>query len=177
MLAACVTADWPTDTYLDPEHPLQVGNRHIVAEATGVAPEPSGVDGCGAPAFRGTVAGLATSFARLSIEPRFAEAARAMTRFPALVADNRRPDGRFGMWWGGPAKVGAAGILASAKSGIGIATKSRAGSIEVAVAAAIAVASRLELITPAMHDALEDEAAPPVFGGGRRVGTLAAIDT
>lgn len=176
MLAACVAAGWPTSTYLDQGHPLQVRNAEIITETTGVESNPAGVDGCGAPAFRGNLTGLATAFARISVEPRFARVSGAMARFPALVADNVRPDGRLGLWWGGPAKVGAAGVMGLGNNGIGIATKSVAGSAAVAVAASINVASRLGLSTPAMDNALEQEAAPPVLGGGRRVGTLVVTE-
>ena len=177
MLAACVAAGWPTDGYLELEHPLQVRSAEIITETTGVESTPAGVDGCGAPAFRGNLVGLATAFAKISVEPRFAQVPRAMARFPALVADNVRPDGRLGLWWGGPAKVGAAGVMALGRSGIGIATKSVPGSATVAVAAVITAASQLGMLTMAMSNALEDEAAPPVLGGGHRVGTLVGTET
>ena len=36
MLAACVAAGWPTETYLEPDHPLQVGIVELIADVTGV---------------------------------------------------------------------------------------------------------------------------------------------
>ena len=172
MLAACVVTGWPTASYQDPNHPLQRRIIDLITDVTGVGVEPVGVDGCGAPAVRGTVRGLARAFARLTADDRFASVAAAMGRFPSLVADNVRGDGRLGAWWGGPVKVGAMGVLAISRDGVGIAAKSDAGSGDVAVAAAIRAAEQLGLLSPAARDALTEEAAPPVLGGGRPVGAL-----
>lgn len=172
MLAACVTQGWPTASYLEPDHPLQRRIIDLVADATGVSPEPVGVDGCGAPTLRGSVRGLATAFAHLSSASRFERAADAVARFPALVADNARADGHLARWWGGPVKVGAEGQIGIGRHGIGIATKARAGGSDVAVAAVIAVALDLGLLPEAMRVGLASEAAPPVLGGGVPVGAL-----
>ncbi len=172
MLAACLVQGWPTETYLHPNHPLQRRIVELVAEATGISPEPVGVDGCGAPAMRGSVRGLATAFAALSSSGRCRSAATAISRFPALVADNSRPDGKLARWWGGPVKVGAEGQIGIGRHGIGIAAKATAGGREVAVAAVIAVADQLGLVSDVMRRALEAEAAPPVLGGGTAVGAL-----
>ncbi|MEA2009122.1 MAG: asparaginase [Actinomycetota bacterium] len=172
MLAACTIQGWPIETYLDPDHPLQRRIIEIVTNATGIRPEPVGIDGCGAPTMRGSVRGLARAFANLSSSERCRPAAEAISRFPSLVADNSRPDGKLARWWGGPVKVGAEGQVGIGRHGIGIAAKADAGRSDVAVAAVIAVADDLGLIPDAMRDALESEAAPPLFGGGRPVGAL-----
>jgi L-asparaginase II len=49
MLLTCVVNGWPTDTYLAPQHPLQVAIGEVFAELTGAVPAAVGVDGCGAP--------------------------------------------------------------------------------------------------------------------------------
>jgi L-asparaginase II len=172
MLAACVARNWPIDSYLSSDHPLQREIVEIVTEATGIRPEPVGVDGCGAPTMRGSVRGLATAFAQLSSNRRFERATSAISRFPSLVADNERPDGKLARWWGGPVKVGAQGQIGIGRHGIGIAAKARAGAGEVAVAAVIAVADDLGLLPDAMRSGLADEAEPPVLGGGFAVGEL-----
>jgi L-asparaginase II len=146
--------------------------RVAVAEASGVDPEPVGVDGCGAPTLRGSVRGLAQAFARLTEDARFAEAATAMRRYPALVADNLRGDGRLGAWWGGPVKVGAEGVIAAGRHGIGIGVKSHEGSYSVAVTALMETIRRLELLPRAAWDSLRDVALPSVLGGGLSVGSL-----
>ena len=172
MLAACVAQGWPIDSYLDPDHPLQQQIVEVVTEATGFRPEPVGVDGCGAPTMRGSVRGLATAFTQLSSNPRYARATDAISRFPSLVADNERADGKLARWWGGPVKVGAQGQIGIGRHGIGIAAKAEAGGSDAAVAAIIAVADDLGLLLDAMRSGLADEAAPPVLGGGVPVGEL-----
>ncbi len=169
-LRACRAAGWPIGGYLEPGHPLQRRIVEVVRDATGVDPEPVGVDGCGAPTLRGTVRGLARAFSSLTTDDRFTAAARAVDRFPALVADDLRPDGRFAMWWGGPVKVGAAGLVGAGRNGLGLAARSRSGDPAAAVAGLVEAARRVGLLTPAMAQALADVAAPPVVGGGRVVG-------
>lgn len=172
MLGACVAHGWPIDSYLDPDHPLQRAIRDVVADATGIRPEPVGVDGCGAPTLRGTVRGLARAFAALSSSERCRPAATAVSRFPSLVADNIRPDGKLARWWGGPLKVGAEGQIGIGRHGIGIAAKADAGRSDVAVAAVIAAADELGLISDVMREALVAEREPPLLGGGLPVGAI-----
>ncbi len=176
-LRACVAAGWPTDSYLAPEHPLQqrvlAAVANVVATDSALAPESRvGVDGCGAPTPRGSARRLAQAFARLTIAPRYAEAASAVHRFPSLVADNHRPDGRLGAWWDGPLKVGAQGLIGAGRHGIGLAVKSRSGDRDAPVVALIAMARRLGLLSDAAFYALADVAAPPVLGGRRPVGAI-----
>jgi len=172
FLRACVASDWPRESYLELGHPLQRSVVELVADVTGVEPEPRGVDGCGAPVLAGTVRSLAMGFSRLSKDPGFAEAATAMSRYPALVADSSRPDGRLAAWWCGPLKVGAQGLIAASRDGIGIAAKSHEGSRGVAVMTLIEVIRLLGLLPYAAADALQDIARPPVLGGGRPVGAV-----
>jgi L-asparaginase II len=176
-LRACVAAGWPIDSYLLPEHPLQrrvlAAVADVVAADSALAEEPSiGVDGCGAPAPQGSARQLARAFARLTVAPRYAEAAAAVHRFPALVADNNRPDGRLGAWWDGPLKVGAQGLIGAGRHGIGLAVKSRSGDRQASVMALIAMARELGMLSDAALDALADVAVPPVMGGRQRVGAI-----
>jgi L-asparaginase II len=174
-LAASVAQGWPTATYLDPAHPIQQRVVALVQEVTGVSAEPIGVDGCGAPTPRGRLRGLARAFAVLSIEPRFAAAATAMRRFPALLSSNNLNEGRFAAWWSGPVKGGAEGLMAAGRSGIGIAAKSHDGQVDLALAAMMEAIDRVGLLPDAARDALTDVARPPVFGGGRQVGATELI--
>jgi L-asparaginase II len=84
MLATCVAAGWDRGGYRDPDHPLQRMVRATVAELTGDGdPAHVTVDGCGAPLFSCTPAGLARAFRRIATAPagtpehRVAEAVRA----------------------------------------------------------------------------------------------------
>lgn len=172
MLAACVASGWPTNEYLDPDQTLHRRFAELIHSLSLVDPDPVGVDGCGAPAARGTIRGLARAFSALTTEPRFARVADAVARFPALVADNDRPDGLLGRWWGGPVKGGAEGTIAMARHGVGIVAKARSGSGQAAAAAAVLAADRLGMLSPAMRDALTGVAEPVVMGGGRPVGVM-----
>ena len=172
MLAACVAAGWPTESYRDPKHPLQVEILGLIGQVSDVEPMPPGVDGCGAPAARGTVRGLATAFAALTAESRFAAVADAMSRFPSLVADNERADGILGRWWGGPVKGGAEGSIGLSRHGVAIAAKAQSGSGGAAVAAAVIAADRLGMLSDAMRDALAVITEPVILGGGKPVGAM-----
>src|ERR1700744_5890756 len=83
MLATCVVNDWPTSSYLSPQHPLQQAILRTVEELAGERVPATGVDGCGAPLFALTLAGLARSFRMLVLaapgtpERRGADAMRA----------------------------------------------------------------------------------------------------
>lgn len=175
-LAACVVAGWDTPSYLDLHHPLQRSILDVMREYSGADTGPAGVDGCGAPTLRGTVTTLATAFSRLTTEPEAKPVATAMTSYGALVADNIRADGRVGITWGGPQKVGAEGSFAMARHGIAIATKSESGSSAMAIAAALNVAQRLGMLPTGMVDGLRDQLSPPVLGGGRRVGRTIVVE-
>ena len=119
MLATCVAAGWPTGGYLDPRHPLQRAIRAEVIALTGDGdPEHVGVDGCGAPLFSCSVAGLARAFGRLAValpgspEGRVAAAVRA---HPWWVGGTGRTVTRLVETVPGlVAKDGAEGVFAAA---------------------------------------------------------------
>jgi len=174
FLRACGESGWPVDSYLSPEHPLQQRVIDLVAETTGVPVEPVGIDGCGAPTLRGSLRGLATGFARLSVDVRFSEVATAMHRYPALSGGNERVDGRLAMWWDGPAKCGAEGLMSAGRHGVGIAVKSHEGSIPVACMGLIEVARRMGMLSDAALTALDKVHTPDVLGAGGPVGSMVA---
>lgn len=176
-LAACSVADLDPRYYTDPNHPLQVTILETMRDYSGADSRPVGVDGCGAPTLRGTVRTLATAYGRLTIDPEASRVAGAMTAYGALVADNTRPDGRLGVTWGGPVKVGAEGSVAFARNGIAIAAKSDSGTSAMAVAAALHAARKIGVLDGPMAEGLADEMSPPVLGGGRRVGRTIVVGT
>ncbi len=79
MLATCVSAGWPVETYLDPAHPLQVRIRETVEELAGEKVAHTGVDGCGAPLFALSLTGLARSFRAMALAPEGSPEARVVT--------------------------------------------------------------------------------------------------
>lgn len=66
MLATCVRNGWPKATYLDVAHPLQQVIGATIAELTGDEAVAVTVDGCGAPLFSCTLAGLARAFGAIA---------------------------------------------------------------------------------------------------------------
>ncbi|XRQ10992.1 asparaginase [Actinomadura welshii] len=98
MLATCVTVGWPTDSYLDPDHPLQVAVREAVEELAGETVQAVGVDGCGAPLFALTLMGVARAFRAIALaapgtpERRVAD---AMRTHPQWTSGTRREERRL----------------------------------------------------------------------------------
>jgi L-asparaginase II len=174
-LAAAAVQGWPTATYLERTHPLQHRIFALIKEVTGVDPAPIGIDGCGAPTMRGELTGLARAFGALSSEPRFAAAALAMKRFPALVSSNNLNEGMFAAWWGGPVKGGAQGLIAAGRNGLGFAAKSQEGDVDKAIAGLMEGIRQLGMLSVVAQEALVDVAHVPVLGGGQRVGTIEPI--
>jgi L-asparaginase II len=95
MLATCVVNGWPTQSYRDPGHPLQVRIRQTVSELAGEPVAAVGVDGCGAPLFAISVLGLARAFRALVLAAPGSnerEVADAMRAFPAWTSGTTRPE-------------------------------------------------------------------------------------
>jgi L-asparaginase II len=176
MLRACVQQGWPL-SYTDPQHPLQREIREQVAAVTGRSPDPVGVDGCGVPTFRGTVAGLAAAFARLAVDPDLAPVADAMARFASLTSDGDRPEAELARWCHAAVKAGAQGCIGVAWfGGLGFAAKCWTGEGGPAVTAIIRVLRRLGALSDYGADMLEEVAHPAVLGGGRPVGRWQVLE-
>jgi L-asparaginase II len=172
MLRACAAQGWPL-TYTDPEHPLQREVTAAVGAATGVAPGPVGVDGCGVPTFRSTVVGLARAFAGLAADPELAPVAQAMARFTPLTSDGDRPEAELARWCPVVVKGGAQGCLGVGWfGGLGVAAKCWTGESAAAMVAVIATLRRLGAIGDHAQAQLAALARPVVLGGGRPVGHL-----
>ena len=94
MLATCVTNGWPTETYLDADHPLQQAIAATFARTTGEPVAHVAVDGCGAPLLSTSLTGLARAFARLatgivgtgSRSPRPSGRTRSTSRAPIATS-------------------------------------------------------------------------------------------
>lgn len=99
MLATCVQGGWPTDSYLDPEHPLQIAIRAGVEEMTGEESY-AATDGCGAPLLSTSLSGLARAFSYLARGldgagapcAAAAQVAGAMRSHPAWVSGTNRDE-------------------------------------------------------------------------------------
>ncbi|MEU1505601.1 asparaginase [Kitasatospora sp. NPDC005748] len=176
-LAACVANDWPTESYLDPAHPLQVLAREAMAEATGEPAAHAGVDGCGAPLLAVSLTGLARGYrALLGAEPGTPQrrVADAMRAHPEYVAGTRRAD----TWLmravpGALSKMGAEAVQAVAlPDGRALAFKIDDGA-ERARGPVLAAALRRLGVTTA-DGTVERIAAAPLLGGGVPVGEIRA---
>lgn len=173
FLAACVAEGWPTESYLDPSHPLQREIVELVSEAGSFDATPVGVDGCGAPVLRTTARAMATMFARLGTDPGFADVYTSMHRYPALVSGNGAGDASIATAVDAVAKGGAQGCIGVAlRSGLGVAAKSWDGIYEVAVVAAVAALEQVGAVTGFPMERLSEWARRPVVGGGVEVGAL-----
>jgi L-asparaginase II len=95
MLSACVAAGWPTDGYLDREHPLQQAIEARLGEAAGTPVAAVVVDGCGAPQHGLPLTGLArgvSSLVEAAAGTHDRAVADAMRAHPWLVAGTDRED-------------------------------------------------------------------------------------
>jgi L-asparaginase II len=179
MLATCVAAGWPTDTYTSPGHPLQLAIRQTIE---GLAGEPSaavGVDGCGAPVVALSLAGLARAFQSLVTAPpgtperRVADVMRA---HPEWTSGSLRPERALMATVPGLlVKVGAEGVQAFALAdGRAAAFKIEDGSARARDPLTVALLRHLGVTAgPGVPDsALDEIAAVPVLGGNRAVGMV-----
>ncbi len=88
MLATCVINGWETDTYLDPEHPLQIAIRQEIQSLIGESVISTTIDGCGAPLFAITTQNFAQGAhkMRISSDPFYQEVIAACLAHPEMVA-------------------------------------------------------------------------------------------
>jgi L-asparaginase II len=95
MLSACVAAGWPTEGYLDRDHPLQQAIEARLADAAREPVTAVVVDGCGAPQHALSPAGLARGVLSLVQAPEGSHertVADAMRAHPWFVAGTGRED-------------------------------------------------------------------------------------
>ena len=181
MLATCVAAGWPTQTYRDPCHPLQVQIRDTIARLAGEPVAAIGVDGCGAPLMAISVSGLARAFRAVVLaEPGTAEraVADAMRSYPEWTSGTTRPERALMRAIPGLLlKSGADGVegfaLADGSAG---AFKIEDGAARGRVPVTVALLRRLgaEAVPGADVAALAELAVAPVYGGGQVVGEIRA---
>ena len=184
MLGACVGAGWPTDTYLEPNHPLQREILRAVSRATGVHRPAIGVDGCGVPVHGVPLSAMATLFARLArpgrlgaLEPAASRAVAAMRAHPFLVAGTGRTDTKLmASVPGVVSKVGAEALHCAAvlDEGIGVAVKIADGGDRATGSALVHALSQLGAVGEEELGLLSSVGRPPVLGGGRPVGEMVA---
>ena len=173
FMAASVAAGWPTDTYLDAGHPLQLSIREVLEEFSGEKILHSSIDGCGAPLHTITVEGLARAIGKFAAtEPEIVE---AMLANPWAVGDTKSMDALV-MQHGMIAKIGAEGVFViGLKSGHGVAVKIADGSLRSAPLVALALLHRNDLITDAVYAELKTALAVHSLGGEKVIGELRVV--
>ena len=92
MLLTCVINKWPIENYLDPAHPLQVAIKSELETLSGEKITVTSTDGCGAPLFLISVAGLARAIREITIsaDPVHQSVMAASRAFPVMVAGHGR---------------------------------------------------------------------------------------
>jgi L-asparaginase II len=181
MLATCVAAGWPVDSYTAPRHPLQREIKAALGRLAGEQPAATGVDGCGAPLFAVSLTGLARAFRSLVLaELHSAErsVADAVRTFPEWVSGTARSERALMIAVPGLlVKSGAEGVQALAlPDGRAAAVKIEDGAARAMPAITVALLRALgaDRAEGADGAALDRIAELPVLGGGRPVGRIRA---
>ncbi|WP_026874593.1 asparaginase [Jiangella gansuensis] len=175
MLLTCVVNGWPTDGYLNAEHPLQRAVHDTVAELAGEAIAHAGVDGCGAPLFALTPGGLARMFRSLATAAPGTPERRvvdAIQTHPEYTSGTTRDEAELingvpGLF----CKGGADAVMAAAlDDGRAVAVKIDDGGSRARTVVLVAALQKLGVEAPV----LEKLATAPVLGGGIPVGEIRA---
>lgn len=180
MLATCRARGWSTADYLELAHPLQRALSDVVEELAAEKIDRSTVDGCGAPLHAFSLAGLARMFSRVAEGGgELQQVADAMREHPWWVGGTGREDTLLMRAVPGlVSKMGAEGVIAlGLPDGRAAAVKIADGASRARVPAAVAALRALaaEDVPGADRDVLDALAEEPIFGGGRRVGTVRAV--
>jgi L-asparaginase II len=187
MLATCVANGWPTDTYREPDHPLQQAIAATFADLTGEPIAVTAVDGCGAPLFSASLVGLAQAFRRLTLgetdsgdaDLDAARVADAIRAHPAYVSGTTRDErALLTAIPGAIGKAGAEGCYAVAlRDGRAFALKTDDGAARVRP---VLMAEALRRSGVLDDEGVDSEAVRrtgvvELLGGGRPVGEIRAL--
>lgn len=184
MLFACTVNGWPTESYLDPQHPMQQLIRDVVERLTGEKAVATGVDGCGAPVFAMTLTALARGIQRIATASDgspFALYRNAAQLTNAVLANGWAIDGpgrantvvidELGVF----AKLGAEGVMVmAAPDGTTVALKILDGSLRAATIVALSLLADAEAIERSAVAALVPALDLAVLGRGEKVGEVRA---
>ncbi len=182
MLLACIRNDWPIESYLSPDHPLQKRILDVIERFTGERPTASGLDGCGAPVHAISLTALARGVQRVGTSlpsspfAIFREAghlADAVRAHGWVIDGPGRPDtiaiDRLGVF----AKSGAEGVaVMTAPNGTTVALKVLDGSLRAASYIAMNILADAGALDRVQIESLAPELDLIVYGGDAPVGRI-----
>ena len=165
FLATCKKLNWPTDTYLKGNHPLQKEIFRIISDLLEIPPTDISAerDDCGAPTLFLKLIEMAKLYSVLSSSenPELEQICRAIIINPLLISDNNYFDTEIIKASHGQliSKGGAEGILCIGKvnEGLGLALKVEDGSRRAKHAVGIHLLRQLEWITNLRLQDIEDK--------------------
>ena len=180
FLLACVTNGWPTDSYLDPSHPLQQLVVETIEEFSGERAAHLGVDGCGAPLAAVTLTGLARMYSTLGraarniqADARAATVATSMLDYPEYVQGPGRSNTVIMQELDVITKLGAEGVLGlGTRGGWSVAIKMLDGSSRANALVGLTLLAHAGAIDPEDAARVLRRVLRPVTGGGRPVGEI-----
>ncbi|KRC50534.1 asparaginase [Leifsonia sp. Root227] len=184
MLLACMVNGWPTESYLDPQHPMQQQVRDVVERLTGDKVVATGVDGCGAPVFAMALSTLARGIQRIATASDgspFALYRNAASLKNAVLANGWAIDGpgrantividELGIF----AKLGAEGVMVmAAPDGTSVALKVLDGSLRAATIVALSLLADAGAVEREAVAAVAPRLDLAVLGRGVQVGEIRA---
>ena len=165
FLATCKKLNWPLESYLKQDHPLQVEIFRIISEFLEIPLENlyAERDDCGAPIIYMKLLEMAKLYSLLSSSDNaeLEQISRAMTTNPTMISDNNRFDTEVIQASHGQviSKGGAEGIqcLCKINEGMGLAIKVEDGSKRAKQAVGLHLLKQLEWISELRIQDIEDK--------------------
>lgn len=182
LLLACITNDWPTHSYLDPDHPIQQKVREVIERLSGERPAAPTADGCGTPLYAMSLTGLARGIqriARSSEQSPFAlhrEAGalgQAVRENAVLISGPGEPESiaieRHGVF----SKLGFEGVQTMvAPDGTAVALKTLDGSLRPGIPVALSLLAQHGALDAGAVTETLDLVSPRFTAGTRLAGRL-----
>ncbi len=165
FLATCKKMNWPLESYLKGNHPLQVEIFRIVSELLEIPQSEINAerDDCGAPTLYLKLIEMSKLYSLLSSSENaeLEQISRAMTTYPIMISDNNKFDTEIIKASHGQviSKGGAEGIqcLCKVNEGIGLALKVEDGSKRAKHAVGLHLLRQLEWISDLRIQDIEDK--------------------
>lgn len=180
FLWACVVNEWPLDSYLDPQHPLQKLVVETIEDFSGEQVQHVGIDGCGAPLTALTLTGLARMYSTLGraarniqADARAATVATSMLDYPEYVQGPGRSNTVIMEELDVITKLGAEGVLGlGTRSGWSVAIKMLDGSSRANALVGLTLLAQVGAISSDDVARVLDKVLRPITGAGKPVGAI-----